>query len=205
MPAQHSPSPQKLEVRSEVRHASTQKSPDLRIETTSVSDGWELVSPKSLSRSQLLASSNTPSLPDSPTYTPSPDFDGSENIDRYKKSPLPSLPATSKHKRKPSTFLEPPKKDKLKLTCHHGDEFHAVEMTLGTFGQGPSPIETYANDDQSHERIAVGLERDPHQTLEQLPTTSFRKSGQWSGLGSGSGSRTIKSIVKRDPRKRKDR
>lgn len=153
------------ELKLDVPSVSTLNNTELQIDTQSASDGWELVNSHShthsLSRTRLSSSSNLPFPPDSPTYTPSPataEFDP-ETINLYKERPLPSLPTTSKHKRKFSTSLDRPTKDKLKLTCHHGAESHEVEMTLGILGQGPSPIETYASDDQSHERIAVGLER----------------------------------------------
>lgn len=171
----------------------TSSNTDLHIDTRSISDSWELIHPcsNSPSRRRLSTASDVPPLPDSPTYTPSPisaEFDAPKSIDLYQERPLPSLPTTSKLKRKSSTALDRPSKDKLKVTCHHGSEFHEVEMTLGILGQeGPSPIETYASDDQSHERIAIGLERKPDLSIhEQAPNLPFRKAGQWRGSGNSS-------------------
>lgn len=184
-----SPNP---ELELDVPSVSTLHNTELQIDTQSASDGWELVNSNSHPHTRLSSSSNLPLPPDSPTYTPSPataDFDP-ETINLYKERPLPSLPTTSKHKRKFSASLDRPTKDKLKLTCYHGAESHEVEMTLGILGQGPSPIETYASDNQSHERIAVGLERKPGPSNLDLdesdPGLSFRKAGQWRGNGAGS-------------------
>jgi hypothetical protein len=188
LPTQSDPPPSNspdLNQEPDVHSLSTPTNSGLRIDTHSVSDDWEVVKNNSSahSRSRVSVSSNVPSLSISPTYTPSPvkgDFDDPEAIDEYKERPLPSIP---KHKRKGSNSLDRPAKDRLKLTCHHGDEFHPVEMTLGILNrQGPSPIETYASDDQSHERIAVGLERSPDRSTE-LPAFCVRKAGQWSGSG----------------------
>ncbi|KUJ24476.1 uncharacterized protein LY89DRAFT_551685, partial [Mollisia scopiformis] len=47
------------------------------------------------------------------------------------------------------------------VTCHHGpDEAHEVETTLCHVPNGPTPLETYTEDEQSHEMLALGLERD---------------------------------------------
>ena len=75
--------------------------------------------------------------------------------------------------------------DRLKVTCHHGNsEFHEVETTLDFAPSGPSQLELYAEDEQSHERIAIGLK-------------SYRKLGQHLR---GSGRR-----VRSNPRLRKKR
>jgi hypothetical protein len=168
----------------------TASNTELHLDTRSVSDGWEFVyidsnsNFNSQSRSRLSAGSNFQPLPDSPTYTPSPitaEFSAPESIGLYQERPLPSLPTTPKRKRKSSNSLDRPSKDKLKVTCHHGPEFHEVEMTLGILGkQGPSPIETYASDDQSHERFALGLKRKPDLSNQELaPNLLCRKAGQW--------------------------
>ena len=162
----------------DTRPISVRKSAGLYINTQSVSDDWELVDADSItqSRSWPAASPIIPYVPDSPTYTPSPvtaHFDEPEAIILYKQRPLPSLPATSKRKRGSSAPLKRPDRGNLKLICPRGDEF---QTKLASLGRGPSPIETFANDDQSHERIAIGLERDPGYNTEQALTMCLRKS-----------------------------
>ncbi|KAG4442914.1 hypothetical protein IFR05_001618 [Cadophora sp. M221] len=117
---------------------------------TPLDDGWIMVS----------------SVPSSPvpthiSYTP-----GDPNVVAlYSKRPLPSLPIA-----KPSPKMDTksrvrkrqhPNTDKLRATCHHGagpSESHEVETTLSSMPDGPSQIETYVDDDQSHERVPLGLE-----------------------------------------------
>jgi hypothetical protein len=195
-------SPANPEPELDVHSALTPVNTEVQLDTHSTSDGWENIHSKSHSRTRLSSSPTLPFLPDSPTYTPSPvtaDFDP-ENIHLYKERPLPFIPTTSQHKRKSSTSLDRPAKDKLKLTCHHGPESHEVEMTLGILGhQGPSPIETYASDDQSHERIAVGLERNPGPDIPESDNTdltlSWKKSGQ--RARSGAANRTERALKQR--------
>ncbi|KAH7336574.1 hypothetical protein BKA65DRAFT_36891 [Rhexocercosporidium sp. MPI-PUGE-AT-0058] len=54
-----------------------------------------------------------------------------------------------------------PNTDKLRVTCHHGagpSDSHEVETNLSSMPDGPSQIELYVDDDQSHERVPLGLE-----------------------------------------------
>jgi hypothetical protein len=60
--------------------------------------------------------------------------------------------------------------DKLKLTCHHGRDSHEVESTLDFVREGPSPLEAFLRDDQTHERVAMGLHR--------VPRAFFAKAGE---------------------------
>jgi hypothetical protein len=93
------------------------------------------------------------------SYTPS---DPSQ-ITKYTEKPLPSLPTpkiyqnTSKiQKRRPSSIT-----DRLKLTCHHGpssSDVHEVQTSLKLIPEGASPLETYVDIEQTHERIALGLD-----------------------------------------------
>ncbi|TVY71322.1 hypothetical protein LSUE1_G010139, partial [Lachnellula suecica] len=79
-----------------------------------------------------------------------------QNVELYTKRPLPSLPQKS--------TLPRGKRNMLKVTCHNRPVTpYEVEMTLGvlTAPKGPSPLQAYALDQQSHERVAVGLGRVP--------------------------------------------
>jgi hypothetical protein len=98
----------------------------------------------------------------------------------YTQKPLPSLPAkasTSSTTRNSilNSKAEPAEEsgpvgrsspDRLRVTCHHGpgsSEVHEVETTLDFVPTGPSQLEIYADDEQEHEMMALGL---------------FRKTGQ---------------------------
>jgi len=95
------------------------------------------------------------------------------NVESYSKRPLPELPLGSKSsssslrgKEKKGggdeRRVDRPKKDFLKVTCHGRESRpYEVEMTLGVVPKGPSPLQMYALDQQSHERLAIGLDRVP--------------------------------------------
>lgn len=79
-------------------------------------------------------------------------------------------------------------------------------MTLGILGKGAPPIETWAGDEQNHERIALALQGTtlPSNTdtdsvdlddLEDLESMVYRKAGQQAK--SGIRSRTMKGQKKR--------
>jgi hypothetical protein len=85
---------------------------------------------------------------------------------------LPSIPGqkSAQHsskiqKRRPSSTT-----DRLKLTCHHGptsSDIHEVQTTLKLIPNGTSPIDRYAQDEQTHERIALGLENEAEGEQEE--------------------------------------
>lgn len=94
------------------------------------------------------------------------------HVELYTKRPLPELPLKSrsscssllcKDKAKGGTGRGGrPKKNFLKVTCHNRPSRpYEVEMTLGIVPKGPSPLQMYALDQQSHERLAIGLDRVP--------------------------------------------
>lgn len=125
-----------------------------------LSDDWEPLSspPKS---EPLPQASYTPSDP--------------ALISEYNKKPLPSIPAT---KTKPNSFKiqkkRPSTTDRLKLTCHHGNspsDFHEVQTPLESLPEGASMIDRYAEDDQNHERIALGLDE------ESISMRRWRRAG----------------------------
>jgi hypothetical protein len=162
------------------------------LDAHSVSDDWELVKIKSVTQSPSRShASSIALLPASSTDAPSIEFDGPDSIHPSAERTSPSLPTSSSHKRKSSHPLERPKGEKLKVTCHHGEEFHAIEMTLGVLAKdGPSLIETYVSDNQRYERLAIGLDREPDDKDaplpamdDEIPVLSFRRSGVWSGAG----------------------
>ncbi|CZR55370.1 uncharacterized protein PAC_05257 [Phialocephala subalpina] len=142
--------------------------------STSVDEDWEFVS-------------SHPSLQTSPTpshisYTPSdPDI-----LSHYAKKPLPSIPTSTpiptNHLITKSKKRKAPHTDKLKVTCHHGplaSESHEVETTLSHVPNRPTPLETYADDEQSHEILALGL------AIDSNRVPSFRKAGQPASSGRG--------------------
>jgi hypothetical protein len=85
---------------------------------------------------------------------------------------LPSIPTqklaqkSSKiQKRRPSSTT-----DRLKLTCHHGPtlfDVHEVQTRLKLIPNGTSPINRYTQDEQTHERIALGLDNEEKEEQEQ--------------------------------------
>jgi hypothetical protein len=85
---------------------------------------------------------------------------------------LPSIPTqkfaqkSSKiQKRRPSSTT-----DRLKLTCHHGPtlfDVHEVQTRLKLIPNGTSPIDRYTQDEQTHERIALGLEEEKEEKEEE--------------------------------------
>ena len=84
----------------------------------------------------------------------------------YTERPLPSVP--SKHTSKASKDLErrprPTRqtRDLLKIPYpNRPSRPYEVEITLDSVPKGPSPLQIYALDQQSHEMLAVGLNRVP--------------------------------------------
>jgi hypothetical protein len=62
--------------------------------------------------------------------------------------------------------------DRLRCTCYHGpgpSEAHEVETTLDFIKSGPSQMEIYADDEQGHEMIALGI---PRKAGEKRPGTN---------------------------------
>jgi hypothetical protein len=90
-------------------------------------------------------------------------------VELYTKRPLPELPLKSKSScsslhgnGKKAARGDRLKKNFLKVTCHNRPSRpYEVEMTLGIVPKGPSPLQMYALDQQSHERLAIGLDRVP--------------------------------------------
>jgi hypothetical protein len=110
--------------------------------------------------------------PNHASYT----LNDAEIIQIYTQNPLPSLPAkpsTSSTTRasKLNSKAEPAEEngpagrsspDRLRVTCHHGpgsSEVHEVDTTLDFVPTGPSQLEIYADDEQGHEMIALGIPR----------------------------------------------
>ncbi|KAL2063692.1 hypothetical protein VTL71DRAFT_5497 [Oculimacula yallundae] len=100
--------------------------------------------------------------PTNTSYTPSdPNL-----MSLYTKRPLPSLPSSAS-KASPSLKADsqsrvrkrqPPTTDRLRAICHHGpsaSDSHEVEADLSSIPDGPSQLELYVDDEQSHERLAV--------------------------------------------------
>jgi hypothetical protein len=91
----------------------------------------------------------------------------------HTQKPLPSLPAkasTSSTTRDSNLNSKPDESgpvgksspDRLSLTCYHGSgpsEAHEVETTLDFIEKGPSQLEIYADDEQGHEMVALGIPR----------------------------------------------
>jgi hypothetical protein len=91
----------------------------------------------------------------------------------YTQKPLPSLPAkasTSSTTRDSNLNSKPDESgpvgksssDRLRFTSHHGpgpSEVHEVETTLDFIESGPSQLEIYADDEQGHEMVALGIPR----------------------------------------------
>jgi hypothetical protein len=96
-----------------------------------------------------------------------------EIIQMYTQKPLPSLHAkasTSSTTRDSNLNSKPDESgpvsklspDRLRFTCHHGpgpSEVHEVETTLDFIESGPSQLEIYADDEQGHEMVALGIPR----------------------------------------------
>ncbi|TVY25232.1 hypothetical protein LHYA1_G006513 [Lachnellula hyalina] len=86
----------------------------------------------------------------------------------YKKRPLPSLPSSRplippkvcKERKRQSTGYT---RDSLETQCHDGSLREPTKVGMkpgrGVIPKGPSPLQIYALDQQSHERLAVGLGR----------------------------------------------
>jgi hypothetical protein len=125
----------------------------------------------------------------------------------YTQKPLPSLPAkasTSSTTRDSNLNSKPDESgpvgksssDRLRFTSHHGpgpSEVHEVETTLGFIKNGPSQLEIYADDEQGHEMIALGI---PRKAGEKRPGTNAgwrsnalvpRKRIRYERLGDASG------------------
>lgn len=91
-------------------------------------------------------------------------------MDHYSRKKLPSLPASEKNKKNRANSP-----GRLRATCHHGSspsQVHEVQTTLSHVPNGPTPLQTYTEDEQSHELLALGLDLD----RELLP--SYRRAGQ---------------------------
>jgi hypothetical protein len=88
-----------------------------------------------------------------------------EALDQYTTKPLPSLPATSNapDKQIPTELksLNRVSNDKLGLGCGQDKEKHKVQATLDASQQDISPLKAFLDDQQSHERLAMGLDRVP--------------------------------------------
>ncbi|KAE8450692.1 hypothetical protein EG329_006037 [Mollisiaceae sp. DMI_Dod_QoI] len=86
-------------------------------------------------------------------------------MNHYAKRPLPSVPTSASldeligngKKRKVAQT------DRLGVTRDHEplqSESHELETTLSQVPDRPTPLETYAEDEQSHEMVALGLDSD---------------------------------------------
>jgi hypothetical protein len=99
------------------------------------------------------------------SYTPS----DPAQVFEYNQKPLPSIPTqkSSKIQKKRSSSTT----DRLKLTCHHGPtlfDVHEVQTRLKLIPNGTSPIDRYTQDEQTHERIALGLEKEEEEEEEEV-------------------------------------
>jgi hypothetical protein len=138
-------------------------------------DDWELTSSP-----QPPVSSFTPRTAPNAIFTPTaaPDLHCKPAL-----LALPPHPQTPKNgKRKCDISSLSSNQDRLKLTCHHGPgptELHEVEVPLNALPSHPddlSPLESYAEDlEQTHERIAMGLERIPSHALLKMGLVGFRR------------------------------
>ena len=134
---------------------------------------WDLVQPPSV---EITVDSPSPTLSDDLEFVaPAPSNDTLDpssytpsdpaQIVKYIQRPLPSLPPTNHYpnaskiqKRRASTAT-----DRLGVTCFHGpsaSDSHDTQTSLEMILEAPSPLETYVDDKQAHERIALGLEEE---------------------------------------------
>jgi hypothetical protein len=136
-------------------------------------DDWELTSCP-----QPPVSSSTPRTAPNTIFTPTAALDL-----HCKPALLPPHPQTPQNrKRKCDISSLSSNQDRLKLTCYHGpgpSEFHEVEVPLDALPSRPedlSQLESYTEDlEQTHERIAVGLERIPSHALLEMGLVGFRR------------------------------
>jgi len=108
----------------------------------------------------------------------------------YKKRPLPSLPSyrplvplkVCKERKRQSTGYT---RDSLETQCYDSPsrEPTKVGMKLGrvVIPKGPSPLQVYALDQQSHERLAVGLGRVPSLKGIDIEAQRGERKGKESG------------------------
>ena len=139
--------------------------PSIPSPSPTLSDDWVLVS-------------STPKPEAIPRYMPS----DPALMFEYNKKPLPSIPlpesrqkSTKIQKRRPSSTT-----DRLKLTCHHGpasSDVHEVQARLKSIPDGTSPIDRFAKDPQTHERIALGLDNDneEHEDIAGIVLRPWRR------------------------------
>jgi hypothetical protein len=120
---------------------------------------------------------------------------------------LPSIPTqkiaqkSSKiQKRRPSSTT-----DRLKLTCHHGPtlfDVHEVQTRLELIPNGASPIDRYTQDEQTHERIALGLEDEEKE--EDVVMHPWRRAADSKTRGAREEKRVRKIDETRRPKNNKD-
>lgn len=95
-----------------------------------------------------------------------PMYTSTDMLDQYTTRPLPSLPATAStsdaskmQNRRNQKSLHVATDEKVRLSCKQDKDQN--RLSLNTTAQSPSQLEAFLEDEQSHERLAVGLDRVP--------------------------------------------
>jgi hypothetical protein len=126
------------------------------------SDGWDILSPRSAAGDMLLMG-------------PRSNHGNPQDLDLYTTRPLPSLPSTSvsplnlstdynSNKRKPQ---DEEINSKLKVSCRPGKDNHSVGKAITDIPteECTSTLDAFLQDQQNHERLAMGLDGVPRSFL----------------------------------------